>query len=457
MAKKTTTNKEEEARYQSRDSRKEILRARKQDEQLRVVRVGAIIVGIIIVAVLLLALINEYIIAPNRSVATVHGEDISLSDWQKRVVFERAQRIVTLENQLELFNGDVGPIQQFASQPIIELQNAEGLGEAVIEQMVNEELIHQGAENRDLIPADEEIDERIGASFNYFGGDSPTPIPAPTETIVPTPSLTPISGADDSAEAPAVVPDDGPTSTPLPTPTPVSEASFEQEYSVFISGYTDIGADEEVYRQLVGTTLMAERLTDALAEEQSLATEDTHASFYLLAFNDQDIADETQAEINEGDFLTVWNNIRSQVPDPESTEPPPANASEVLWRTQDSLTNSFNADLAVQAMELELNTPSEVITIVGSDGEAQHLIIMVSGREIRELSANELSSREQQLLFDFITEQRLEDVEIFDLWRQRVPVLPALDPKFLQPPTPAPEVPVLDPSGGTDSGLPETP
>jgi hypothetical protein len=449
MAKKQTINETEE---NSRQSRKEILRARKQEEQQRVIRIAALIVGGILLVILLVAVVNELFIAPQRAVATVNGQVITLQGWRERVKFERAQRIISLEEQLENFNGDVGLVQQFSSQNIVELigENSEAFGEAILDRMVDEELIRQGAEERGLVPTNAEIDEQIGSNFNYFGGESPPPAPAPTETIVPTPSVTPIAFAGeevtDESEQPIASAENVPTSTPLPTPTPVSEEAFQQEFNDILALFKDLGVGEQAYREVIGRSLMAERMMDALAEEQELAEEDMHANFFYLVFSDEEQANETAAELSGGEFLTVWNTFRSQPPDTESEDEfPPVTASELVWQTQDGIERGFGADVAEAALNLPLNTPSEVIDLSSSDGEPLYLIIMVTGRELRELAQAELEARKQQLLQDYITSGQLGDIEISELWRSRVPTAPVLDPKFRQPPTPAPET---DPSAG---------
>jgi len=459
MAKKQTIN---ETEGNSRQSRKEILRARKQEEQQRVIRIIALIVGGILLLVLLVAIINEFLVAPNRAVATVNGQQISLNEWQERVQFERAQRIISLEDQLVNFNGDVGLVQQFSSQNIVELigENSEDLAKAVLDRMVDEEIIHQGTEERGLVPTDEEIEERIGSVFSYYNGDSPTPLPLPTETIVPTPSVTPIpfDGGENSEalEEPLPAVEDGPISTPLPTPTPVSEEAFQQEFNDLLAQYKNLGVGEQAYRSVISRAIMAERLIDALAEEQNLPEEDTHASFFYLVFGDEDEANATAAELSETDFLTVWNTIRSQPPDLESEAAVPTTASEVLWRTQDGIEGSFGPELAEEAFNLPIDVPSGVIVLAGADSEPVYVIIMVSGREIRELSPGELQTRKQQLLQDYIADGQLGDIEISELWRSRVPTSPVLDPKFRQPPTPTPEA-LPDANGDTGTGGENTP
>lgn len=132
----------------SRQSRKEILLARKQEQQLRQVRLGVYIVGGLLLLILIVALVNEFFVVPNRAVAVVGGEEISLQEWSDRVTYERAQRITFLENQFVAFDENVGIIQQFAGQTINDLIDPEGLGQATLNQMVDEVAIRQAAEAR---------------------------------------------------------------------------------------------------------------------------------------------------------------------------------------------------------------------------------------------------------------------------------------------------------------------
>lgn len=438
MAKNKTSN---ETDNRSRQSRKEILRAQKQEEQVRVLRIAAIIIGLIIFLVIIVAIVNEMILVPNRSVASVNGESVTLSDWQNRVEFERAQRIRTLEDQLETFNNDIGLVQQFSGQAIVELvsENAEALGEAVLDRVIEEEIMRQEAEERGLLPTEAEIDDRIAESFNYFGGDSPTPLPEPTDTVEPTPSLTPIPA--EGEEAPADVPttEPPPTSEPPPTPTPVSEASFQQEFSDLLAEFNDLGVSENTYRSVVESSIIMERLMDALADEEELPREDLHASIFFLVFGDEAEANQTLADIEDSGFLPVWNAIRSQPPEPTEEGGITTTASEILWRTRDDYAASFGDEAAQAIFDQSLDTASEVFTITGTDGQPLYIIFQVSGREMRELSQAEYEARKQALLEEFLSERFSDNVEISELWRRRVPTSPILDPKFRQPPTATPD------------------
>ena len=430
------------AREEERQSRKEILIARKEAEQARQFKIAFGIVGGLILLVIVLGLVNEFVLSPNKSVATVGENSISLSEFQERVKFERAQRIVLLENQLESFNDDVGIIQQFAGEMIVSLtsQESESFGETVLNQMVDEILVQQAADERGVGVTDADVDGAIGEGFNYYGGGLPTPSPEATETIVPTPSLTPIPTAVITEVLPTATslpePTEAPEVTPFPTATPVSEEAFQEAFAEFWQPYQEMGAAEADYREAVRNQLIRERLMDALAEEEGLPTEAEHANFFYIVVNDEAEAENIAEQIDADGYLDVWNRIRSQPLDPEAEVI--TFASEILQRTQDDLSQGFGPEVADAAFELAVNEPSGVIVVEGQDGTPQHLIIMVSGREMLPLSEEVVQSQKQEALAALLADLRAGKVVLNDFWRGRVPTVPMLDTKFLAQPTATP-------------------
>jgi hypothetical protein len=425
-----------------RKTRKEILIARKHERQMKRVRlaVGAVL-GLILLVVAI-AVINEYVVIPNRPVAVVNGESISLRDWQDRVRYERAQRIVFLENQFDSFGGDVGIIQQFAGQTIMELVNADDLGQSTINLMVQEVAARQAAEARGITITDADVEQELGESFNYFGGESPPPSPTPTQTVMPTPSLTPI--ASEAVTETVAVPTAtvGPTTTPQPSPTPVSAEAYQQEFNEFMEEFRAFGITEAQYREIVRAQLYRQRLAEWLAEEQDLPTTGEHISFYLIIYETEEDANEGAALIAEEGFLPVWNTIRSLPPDPEAEST--AFATELVWYTREDLVNTIGPELTNAAFELPLNTPSDILVEQFDPESFSYMILQVSGREERPLSEQALNTARQQYLSAFL-DNFMRDVEITDNWRGRTPQQPALDPKFLQQPTPAPQQDILPP------------
>lgn len=441
-----------------RRSRKEILLQRKRERQLRRIRIAVGIVVGLLLLVAIVGVVNELILIPNRTIATVNGEEINLEEWQERVRFERAQRIIFLENQYEAFEGNVGIIQQFAGQTIIELQDAELFGQNVLDTMVEETIIRQAAQSRGISVSDAAVTARIEENFGYYGGESPTPAPTATGTPVPTPSLTPIPTAVITEVIPTAVPSPTspppPTQPPPPTPTPMTQEGFEEEFGGFTGQLQDYGVDEAVYRRTVRAQIYRERLQEALAEEANIATEAEQASLYLISFPEERQAVEALEAINTSDFLTFWNTIRSTTPDTR-TDFAGSNATELLWRTQEALAETRGEAIADAAFTLPPGVPSGVLEVTGPaetsvEGEEEaapestYYIIQVSGREVRPLSQSAIDNQKAQLVSDLVAEQQ-RNVDISEFWRTRVPTQPILDPKFLAQPTAQPQPAVPSP------------
>jgi len=442
MSKKSTTTRAREE--EARQSRKEVLLARKQAEQTRQLRIALGVVGVLILAVIIIAVVNEFVVAPNRSVATVDNEEIGLQAFQDRVAYERARRVVLLEDQLAAFGGDVGIIQQFANQVLVDLYpaNAETFGESVLNQMVDESLIQQAAEERGITVSDADVETEIGKSFNYFGGGLPTPLPTATETVVPTPSVTPIPTAVITEVVPTATsfptPTAGPTNTPPPTATPVTAEAFQQQMDELLQQYRDLGVDEAAFRSSVRAELYRQRLADALAEEQELSREAEHVNFYVLVFDNQAEADDVASTLTSSNYLEVWNTIRSQQSNPDTTST--AFASELFRRTEDDLAANFNQEFATAVFDQPLDTPTPVIAVTGQDGAISYFIAIPSGKETLPLSDSAYQAKKDALVNELVTTLREGNVILLDFWRSRVPAKPALDDKFYATPTPAPDL-----------------
>lgn len=440
MAKKQNQQLEEN----QRQSRKEVLLKRKEQEQKRNIYIaGGLIIGLLAI-LFLIGIIIEFVISPGRSIATVADEDITLSEWEERVVFERAQRIVLLENQLESF-GDVSLIQQFYGQVITELIQPEIFGQTVKNQMVDDIAIRQAAEARGITVSEAEVDAWIEESFGYFGGEAPTPFPTATETIMPTPSLTPIPTAvitellPTNTPAPTFTP--APTQPPPPTATPKSAEAYDEEYSTFLADFTEYGVTEAQYREFVRAQLYRDKLADALAEEQALPTEAEHASFLFLAIENEEEANELLAQVEAEGFLQVWNEVRSGVTEAgDGEEASTTFASEILWRDQDNIEQTFGSEVAETAFDLDLEEPSGALIQVVDAETNRYFIIYVTGKELRELSQNAIDQTKFELVQALVDDFLSTNLTFTDFEQGRAPSRPSLDPAFytVQATEPAP-------------------
>jgi parvulin-like peptidyl-prolyl isomerase len=445
MAKK----RKERAEENQRQSRKEVLIAKRHKEQTRRVWILLIAVIGLIVAVLLIGVVNELIMKPTRPVATVNGIEIALEDWRDQVEYRRALLISRISDIADLVGGDFDQIQQIVGQELQSLGDAETLGQQVLEEMIDLELVRQEAQSRGITVSDAEVQKALEERFLYFDGESPTPQPTATETMVPTPSLTPIARVTLTEtleiETSEPTPTAGPTNTPLPTPTAVSLESFEESLSEWHERLNGYGIDEEMFRMAVEQDLYRERLVESLAKVAEVSDEAEQASIFYLRFDNEEEADARLGDIDSEDFLTIWNTINSQenAEGSEST----AIAGELLWRTADNLEGVLGPDVRQEAFDLDIEEPSTVIVVPAQtdEGTDSFYIIMVSGREIRPLTEFAFNNAKEQIYISWLDEARLLDVVLYERWRANVPRRPLLDTSSWFSPTPVPSPTLSEP------------
>lgn len=421
-----------------RRTRKEFLLTRKQQDQYRQIRLAVIGLVGFLVLVLGSGLVYEYIVKPNQPVAEVRGTRITLAEWQQRVRFERAQAIDSIDSLYNLLGGDVNQLTQFAGQQLQLLLAPDLLGETVLNQMIDEELVRQEAATLGVAPSDAEIDRAIEERFNYFGGGLPTPTTSPTETPQPTPSVTPIGFELTPTAAPTEAPDGEPTPEPtaLPTATPVSAEGFEELFNEELARVGEFGLDEAGYRALTRYQLSVEKLADAFGEDATLTTEEERVSLFYMSFGTEEEARAVQATLTAGekDYLTAWNEIRST----ERISATQPFASEFQWTATSGISNTLGSTAADLVLTLPLDTPSDVL----ATPNGRFVILNLRGREMQPLAEQAIDQQKQQLVNDWLDDVR-GDVVIYPRWEANVPDRPILDPKYYtQQAAPTTEAPV---------------
>lgn len=425
-----------------RQSRKEVLIASRHEQQTRRVWFLVIAVVALIAAVLILGFVNELVLKPTRPVATVNGVEVTLDDWRDQVKYRRALLVSRISDIADLVGGDVNQIQQIAGLELQTLGDPELLGQQVLDELIEQELVRQEAEVRGISVSADEVQAALEERFFFFGGDPPTPQPTPTETIMPTPSITPIAqeSLTETIEilTPSPTPTVGPTATPLPTPTAVSPESYEESSSGWFSRLNDFGVDEALFKSEIEQDLYRERLVEALALVGEVSDMAEQASIFYIRFENEDEANVALDDIETTDFLTVWNTINSQLEDDESESS--AIAGELLWRTADNFESILGSDISEKAFDLDIEEPSTVVIVPAQteDGTDSFFIIMVSGREIRPLTETAFVNAKQQFFINWLDEALLSDILRFERWRANIPQRPFLDTRSWVYPTPVP-------------------
>ncbi len=400
MAKKSKHSSDNE-QQQIRIARKEALRSQKANAEKKKFLRGVYAVVGLIAFILLVAIVNEFFIAPNRAVVTVADESISLAEWQDRVGYERVQRVTYLEDLYEQTDGNVATIRQFAGQYINELADASTLGENILDQMAFETAACQ---ELSTVPSDADITAEIEASFNY--------------------------GAD--------------------IENSISKEEFDTQFAELMANLSEYGVSEETYRKVIKSRLCQTRLMEQLAENSDIETEAEQANALFIIFNTEEDAEETASNIADSSFMTVWSALdavaqaAAEAEEPAADAPAPtALAAELTWRTKADYESVLGEETTDLIFTMPLNEASGIV-VDDSDPEApRYYIILVDGREVRDLPENVVREARQRLLIEHVNAYLETNKEESNFWRNRIPSQPLLDPKFSVeiPPTDVPQQP----------------
>jgi peptidyl-prolyl cis-trans isomerase D len=320
-------------------TRKHLARVERERRQTRWILGGFILVVLSAVGLVVYAYLDVAYLQARRPVARIGTVSVPVSVWQARVRMERRSLINQLQvyqQYSQYFGMDLTSQEQ---QITAQLNSTSTMGQSVVNNLIDEELIRQESAKRGITATGAEVDKEIQANFRYYPEGSPTPTLTPTSvsfptlspetlalvTITPTPTLfltsspTPTSTAGPGAAVTAAVSATatataGPTATasltatPVPTATPYTQQGFQQVYNNSVAQLKIIGLTEAQVRQLYETNVLRQKLFDLITADVPRTQEQVWARHILVA--DEATANAVrQRLINGEDFAKVAAEI----------------------------------------------------------------------------------------------------------------------------------------------------
>lgn len=414
----------------------------------------------ILAAVLLLVLygyldINYFQL--KRPVAKVGETEILAKQFEARVRLQRQQLLAQYQtySQYAQFGLDVGSqLQQIQAS----LDSPTSIGRAVLDQMINEEIIRQEAAKRGITVSEEEISELTEGAFGYFPNGSPTPSVTPTEVIMPEPpagafdivTITPLPSAtpENTSEptgtatsAPAatidpatitgtpeatatlvptatftptatltVTPTLGPTNTPEPTATPYTAEGFQTEFNDANERLMELGFDDNVYKLVFENQLFETKLKDIITADVAHTEEQVWARHILV--EDEATALNLIEKIKAGeDFAALAQEFSTDTGSG-------ALGGDLGWFGTGAMVPEF------ETAAFALENPGDFTTTPVQSQYGFHIIQLIAKQE-RPLTADQYNAARDKVFQEWLTAAREEyGVEIFDFWQERVPSEP---------------------------------
>jgi parvulin-like peptidyl-prolyl isomerase len=412
-------------------------RAEREAAVQRLVFLGVGIAVAIIVLVILVAVVFDRVITPSRTVATVNGDTISVSEYRSRVRLERAVAIERINAQINDLI-DMGLSFDEAGQQTIsfdpyrtlwdELNIPDQIGLRALNEMIDDRLVRAEAEQRGISVTQEDIDEQIRLLFLFdpeLYADQDAEV-TPEVEEEPTPTRTPFVSPTPSPEpSPTPTPEEEPTAThtPFPTVPPPPTRTAEEQIEAFERGLEEFynrvqreaGVSREQLNQYFESRALRVALTSVVTEPET--TQVWVNSRHILVNTEEEALDIIDA-LNGGESFAALARALSEDPGSGSQ------GGELDWTPVDRFVEPF-ADAAREAPIGQIVGPVQT--------DFGYHIIQVRAREDREMDEFEQELSRDQALRDWLAELRQREeneIVISGIWPDFVPT----DPPFLYRP-----------------------
>ena len=381
-------------------TRKHRARAERERIQRNWILGGIIAITLTVAGLLFYGVIGIFI----TPVATVNAEKISTNDFRGRVRLAQAETV----NQA-IFQ------QQLERLPVL-LADVEGVGQRVLNQMIDDVLIRQEVEARGGSVTEAEIEKAMAEAFGYFPDGTPTSFPTftPDPTITALASITPtITEGPSPTPEPSQTPGPSPTVTSTPTTFPTATEYTEDAYLVnlenTIEGLNDqFGITEKDFRNQFISQLYRRKLFEFFEAEESREKEHIQARHILV--EDEELANLVLELLAEG---SEWEDLALEYSLDESNKD---RGGELGWFPRGLMVPEFED--AVFAGEVnEILGPIE--TSFGF-----HLIEIL-GRELRDLEDYSHQLAVQSTYNNWLIDiHRTAAIVISKNWLDRIPEPP---------------------------------
>lgn len=442
-------------------TKKHIARLERERFQTRLILYSFIAILVVVVGLVVYGYLDIKYFQARRPVAKVAGTSIPIGEWQARVRMERTRLI----NQLQLysqysqyFGMDLSSQEQ---QITTELNTPSSLGQTVLDQMIDEQLIRDEAAKRGITASPQEVQDAIEASYGYYPKGSPTPTITPTVVLPPTlspqtlalvtltptpggptatatsaPQLTPspngspvatgaaaATGSPTATLAPSATPTEtatatpaftatpAATDTPLPTSTPYTLQGFQASYKTGLTKLEALGLTEDEIKQIYATNILRQKLFDIVTADVPRSQDEVWARHILVA--DQATANAVRQRLLNGeDFAKVAAQVSTDTGTKDK-------GGDLGWFPKGQMVAEFES----AAFSLKVGEISQPVK-----SQFGYHIIQVLAHGNVALDATAYNQATQKAFSDWLTKLRTQyGVQTYEsTWANAVPTDPAV-------------------------------
>jgi parvulin-like peptidyl-prolyl isomerase len=417
-------------------NKKHLARQEKEARQKKLIITISIIVVLAVVALIGFGVLQQTVLADLKPVATVNGEKITTKQFQNWVRYYRYTTIRQAQQTMQfaqVFGNDPTMLSSIGKQlqSLTQQMSSPIVGDAVLNQMIDDILIKQEAEKLGITVTEEEVNKALHAAFGYFPEGTPTA--TPTYALTPTPTLSelqetllpPTTTPMALIETPEVTStitntkETTPTLTPTATltPTPYTQEQFEKNYEDIVTSFEDdFNIPENTIYEIIESQLYHEKVKEAIVSDVECTEEQVWALHILV--DDEDLANQIYDELQNGGD---WASLAAQYSQDTSNKD---KSGDLGWFGRSVMTPDFEE----AAFSLEVGETSQPVKT-----EFGWHIIRVLGHENKQLSAEKCDQLKEKKFNEWLQGIRDEaDIQKNEDWLEVVPPDPTMPPDIMQ-------------------------
>jgi len=346
-------------------TRKRLSRVERDQRMQRFLIWGVVAVGVLVVGILGYGLLVENVLKVREPIATVSGVPISVAEFQARArlmrlsVRQQLEYMSAWQQTLDPNDPDTSTYLQYIQSQIRSLEDqlapesALSMGEEVLDQLVQDELVRQESARRGITVSSDEVQRRLELNFGYDRNPA-TPVPEPTAVSPMTFTL-------------LLTPE--PTPTPYPTSTPVSEEEFRRRLNDTLR---QIKASEQMLRSWIEASLLTEKLQEQMTAEVPTTADQVKLRF--LSAVSETLASDLIVRLEAGeDFEALADELEASGN---------GSSSEIDWARREDVELTLGAEIAEAVFGMAAGERSRPLPNMNG---SRYLVIEVLGHEVREL------------------------------------------------------------------------
>ncbi len=376
----------------------------RQERMDRIAKISTYGVIGLVVSILVFGALYEYSWKPNKAVARVGDQKITLADYQGLYAYRAVtlwDELSTLNDYVDYFNSSEDLsflVSTYESEIETVQQEIQELPTTVLDELLNYAIARREAEARGIVITDEEVQLEVESTFGYdreADAASATAIAAAetiTATLVPTATTVPTAIVTDSITTTETV-----TATVEATATPTEVPMTQEEYETTADSYfTSIEAasgytKEDLYK-LVENSLYLEAVQNAIMAEAPTTAEQIY--LWRMAFDTEEEAQTARELVLAGASFEEMAQEREENLDMSVS-------AEVGWVPAAQMSDA----LAEVAFALEVGETSEPV----ETSNGWELLKVTDQAEDMELDEYSLSLVQEDAADAWFAEQRAAD------------------------------------------------